>query len=69
MKFLCCNQIELVLFLRFKLYFFKAQYKSGAEQLASSDLEFVWIRKDELKNFIKNDNEYLQCLDNFILDF
>jgi large subunit ribosomal protein L46 len=51
-----------------KQYFFKAQYKSGAQHLASSKFDFVWIRKDELKDFI-NDKAYLECLNNFILDF
>ncbi|CAF0805276.1 unnamed protein product [Brachionus calyciflorus] len=51
-----------------KQYFFKAQYKSGAQFLASSKFDFVWIRKDELKDFIKN-KDYLECLNNFILDF
>ncbi|RNA09918.1 transcription initiation factor IIA subunit 2 [Brachionus plicatilis] len=51
-----------------KQYFFKAHYKSGAQHLASSKFDFVWIRKDELKDFIKN-KDYLACLNNFILDF
>jgi len=52
-----------------KIYFFKAQYKSGAELLAgATQLDYVWIRKDELKDFIKN-KDYLQCLNDFILDF
>lgn len=51
-----------------KQYFFKAQYKSGAQHLALSKYDFVWIRKDELKDFIKN-KDYLACLKNFILDF
>lgn len=51
-----------------KQYFFKAQYKSGAESLAKSKIDYVWIRKDELKEFI-TDQPYLQCLMNFILDF
>jgi hypothetical protein len=52
-----------------KYYFFKAQYKSGGELLAiSKDLDFVWIRKDELKYFIKN-KDYLESIYNFILDF
>lgn len=51
-----------------KFYFFKAQYKSGAQFLALSKLDFVWIRKEEIKQFIKN-KDYLECLNNFILDF
>jgi hypothetical protein len=51
-----------------KHYFFKAQYKSGAENLPDSKNDFIWIRKDELKNFIK-DPDYLKCLNDFILDF
>lgn len=51
-----------------KYYFFKAQYKSGADSLAQSKADYVWIRKDELKDFIK-DKTYLDCLMNFILDF
>lgn len=51
-----------------KYYFFKAQYKSGADSLAQSKVDFVWVRKDELKDLIK-DKKYLDCLLNFILDF
>lgn len=51
-----------------KHYFFKCQYISGAEFLAASKYDFIWIRKEELKNFVKNQN-YLNCLEDFILDF
>jgi len=51
-----------------KHYIFKAQYKSGGELLAKSRIEYAWIRKDELKDFIDNP-EYLECLNNLILDF
>jgi hypothetical protein len=59
---------KLFIFSSFKYYFFKAQYKSGAQFLAASKIDFVWIRKDEIKDFIKN-KDYLECLHNFILDF
>ncbi len=56
-------------FFLFKYYVFKAQYKSGAEEFAKSKkLDYAWIRKDELSDFIKN-KDYLDCLNNIILDF
>lgn len=51
-----------------KHYIFKAQYKSGAEFLAKTKIDYAWIRKEELPDFIKNP-EYLECLNNLILDF
>lgn len=52
-----------------KHYIFKAQYKAGADMLAlEAKIEYAWVRKDELADFIK-EKEYLECLNNFILDF
>jgi len=52
-----------------KCYIFKAQYKSGGDLLAlTTGFDYAWIRKDELPDFIKN-SDYLECLNNIILDF
>lgn len=52
-----------------KHYIFKAHYRSGGDQLAfASKFDYAWIRKEELPDFIKN-TEYLECLNNLILDF
>ena len=52
-----------------KNYIFKAQYKSGGDLLAAdTKLDCIWIRKEELKNFIKK-TALLDTLNNCILDF
>lgn len=51
-----------------KHYIFKAQYKSGGQHLAKTKIDYAWIRKEELPDFIKNP-DYLECLNSLILDF
>ena len=54
-----------------KIYFFKAQV---AETLDSeifnkeSNDKYIWVKKDELKDFIKSE-KYLNAINKFIIDF
>jgi hypothetical protein len=52
-----------------KVYFFKAQVDKtfNYEELIKQN-DFIWVCKDELKNFVKSE-EYLNTINKFILDF
>jgi hypothetical protein len=54
---------------RKKIYFFKAQVaKCLNEEEFLKKNDYIWVHKNELKNFIKSD-KYLKEINKFILDF
>ena len=54
---------------RKKIYFFKAQVaKTLNDEEFLKQNDYIWVHKNELKNFIKSE-KYLKQIKKFILDF